>query len=212
MSGGGQGAGADQATDAPGSAQNTNAPADADNTNPFPADAFDVLMIGDSVSLRAVPYFEQTFPRGHIDALKNRQFAAGTEVYDAYLQENKAGKISVFALGTNGPVSDQMVDALMAKVGDARLAVFVNTRHPDAWEGDTNAALSRAAERYRNVRVVDWYGYSAGRNDLFDGDGTHLSEQGAQEYVQLIYSSIQDALPVHPEDQAPADAAAQPSA
>lgn len=185
---------------------------DAAGADAFPADAFDVLMIGDSVSLRAVPYFEQTFPHGHIDALKNRQFAAGTDVYDTYLQENKAGKISVFALGTNGPVSDQMVNALMAKVGDTRIAVFVNTRHPDAWEGDTNATLSRAAERYRNVRVVDWYGYSAGRNDLFDGDGTHLSEQGAQEYVQLIYSSIQDVLPAHPEDQAPADAAAQPSA
>lgn len=211
VSGGGQGAGTDQATGAPGSAKNADAPAETDNTNPFPADAFDVLMIGDSVSLRAVPYFERTFPHGHIDALKNRQFSAGTAVYDTYLQEHKAGKISVFALGTNGPVSDQMVDALMAKVGDARIAVFVNTRHPDAWEGDTNAALSRAAERYSNVRVVDWYGYSTGKNELFDGDGTHLSEQGAQAYVQLIYSSIQDALPAHPEDQAQADAADAPS-
>ena len=161
----------------------------------FPKGAYDVLMVGDSVSLRAVPYFEQTFPHGHIDALKNRQFTAGTEVYEGYLQQNLAGKISVFALGTNGPINSEMVDRLMQDTGDKRVVVFINTRMPDDWMGSVNATLTDAATRYSNVRVIDWAGYSAGRNDLFDGDGTHLSDQGAREYVQLIYNAIQANLP-----------------
>ena len=88
----------------------------------------------------------------------------------------------------------------MSLVGDKRKAVFVNTRSPQPWVGATNEAIGRAPERYQNASVVDWYGYSAGRNDLFDGDGTHLNSQGAQEYINLIYNAVKDDLPVHPED------------
>ena len=62
--------------------------------------------------------------------------------------------------------------------------------------------LARAPQRYANARVIDWFGYSAGRNDLFDGDGTHLSASGAQEYVNLIYENVKADLPLHPEDHA----------
>ena len=165
----------------------------------FPKDAFNVLMIGDSVSLRAVPEFQQAFPQGHIDAAKNRQFEAGRETFDTYLQNKQAGKVAVFALGTNGPINDEMVDGLMADAGDKRTVVFVNTRSPQNWMDSVNATLANAATRHPNVRVVDWAGYSANRSDLFDGDGTHLSEQGAHEYIQLIQSAIQDLVPPSPQ-------------
>lgn len=168
----------------------------------FSAGSYDVLMVGDSVSLRAVPVFEETFSHGHIDAAKNRQFSAGAETYAGYVQQNLAGKIAVFALGTNGLVTDDAIDSLMATVGSDRIAVFVNTRSPQPWVQATNEAIARAPERYGNARVVDWYGYSAGRNDLFDGDGTHLSASGAREYIDLVYQSIKDDLPLHPEDHA----------
>ena len=180
----------------------------------FPEGSYDILMVGDSVSLRLVPYFEKTFPHGHIDAMKNRQFDAGRKVYEGYLDQNLAGKIAVFALGTNGPVNDAMIDSVMADTGDKRVVVFVNTRAPESWISQTNQAIARAKERYSNVRVVDWYSHSAGRNDLFDGDGTHLSEKGAQEYTNLIYETVKGVLPLHPEDYAdtPAVGAAKTAA
>ena len=168
----------------------------------FPAGSYDVLMIGDSVSLRAVSAFDAAFPHGHIDAAKSRQFTAGAEAYASYVQQNLAGKIAVFALGTNGLVTDEAIDSLMATVGEDRIAVFVNTRSPQPWVQATNDALARAPQRYANARVIDWFGYSAGRNDLFDGDGTHLSASGAQEYVNLIYENVKADLPLHPEDHA----------
>lgn len=166
----------------------------------FPEGSYDILWIGDSVSLMCVDPFEQLFPHGHIDALKNRQFKAGIEVYESYLSQNLSGKIVVIALGTNGLVTDELIDTLMADIGTERYVVFVNTRHPQPWLADTNAALQRATERYDNVHLVDWYSYSEGRDDLFDGDGTHLKASGAKEYVQLVYNAVREELPIHPED------------
>lgn len=161
----------------------------------FPKGAYDVLMIGDSVSLRAIEPFNETFTHGHIDAMKNRQFYVGAELFESYEQQGLAGRVVVFALGTNGNVTGSAIDDLMKVVGDKRIVVFVNTRSPRGWVGSTNEALASAAERYDNVSVIDWYGYSEGRNDLFDGDGTHLSSEGAEEYVSLIYDAVKPYLP-----------------
>ncbi|MCI6265094.1 MAG: acetyltransferase [Collinsella sp.] len=166
----------------------------------FPDGAYDLLMIGDSVSLRAVDAFDGVFPHSHIDAEKGRQFDAGRATFKGYIQQNLAGKIVVFALGTNGLVTDAQVDAIMADAGDQRIVVFVNTRSPQPWVGSTNQAIANAAKRYKNVRVIDWYGYSTNRNDLFDGDGTHLSTTGVTEYLKLIHDAVKKDLPVHPED------------
>ena len=166
----------------------------------FPDGAYDLLMIGDSVSLRAVDAFDGVFPHSHIDAEKGRQFDVGRETFEGYIQQNLAGRIVVFALGTNGLVTDDQIDAIMADAGSKRIVVFVNTRSPQPWVGPTNQAIANAATRYKNVRVIDWYGYSANRNDLFDGDGTHLSTAGVTEYLKLIHNAVKKDLPVHPED------------
>lgn len=166
----------------------------------FSENAYDVLMVGDSVSLRTIPDFEATFPHGLIDAKKNRQFSTGIDLISTYLANGQLGKIVVIALGTNGLVTDSDIDTIMNLIGPDRIAVFVTTRSPQPWVAPTNEAIARAADRYGNVRVIDWYALSEGRAELFDGDGTHLSSDGAAYYIQLIYQAVEKDLPIHPED------------
>lgn len=177
------------------------------NIEPAPAEAekpkYDVLMIGDSVSVRAVPIFDAKFPHGGIDAAVNRQLYLGAQVYNHYKEEKVVGDLVVFALGTNGPATDEQLDELIGSVEPNKQIWLVNTRSPQGWVETTNAALASADARYDNVHLIDWYAASADRDDLFDGDGTHLSEDGAVFYIDLIYSAIADKLPAHPEDAVP---------
>lgn len=162
----------------------------------------DVLMIGDSVSVRAIPNFTETFPYGAIDAAVNRQLTVGEDVYRSYAEQGIVGDIVVFALGTNGQVTDEQLDDLLGEVGTDKHVFFVNTRSPQTWMAETNAALERAADRYDNVQVIDWYSASAPHGDWFDGDGTHLSQDGAQTYIDLVHDAIADLLPEHkPNDE-----------
>lgn len=166
----------------------------------IPEGAYDITMVGDSVSLRAVDAFTQMFPHGHIDAAMNRQFTAGVEVYRSLVDQGLAGRIAVFALGTNGPFTSDNVDELMKLAGKKRIVAFVNNRAARPWCEPNNRVLSDAAGRYDNVILIDWFVHSANRNDLFDGDGIHLSSTGVTEYLQLIDDQVARYLPVHPED------------
>ena len=167
----------------------------------------DVLLIGDSVSVRAIPYFQETFPYGAIDAQINRWFGTGIEVFQGYLDQDVVGDVVVFALGTNGPVSDEEFDELMELAGPDRQVFFVNTRSPQSWVLESNDALQRGADRHPNAHVIDWYNTSYGRGELFDGDGTHLSEEGAQFYISMIDDAIAPYLPEHAEGDQKVDLA-----
>ena len=175
-------------------------PADTSNaTAAAEKPKLDVLMIGDSVSVRAIPNFTETFPYGAIDAAVNRQLTVGEEVYRSYAEQDIVGDVVVFALGTNGQATDEQLDDLLGVVGTDKHVFFVNTRSPQSWMAETNAALDRAAERYSNVQVINWYDLSASHGTWFDGDGTHLSSEGAQAYIDMVHDAIGGLLPEHKE-------------
>lgn len=159
----------------------------------------DILMIGDSVSVRAIPNFQETFPYGAIDAAVNRQLYVGEDIYRSYADQNIVGDIVVFALGTNGVATDDQLDELVGTVGSDKRIWLINTRSTQSWMSETNDALARAADRYDNVSLIDWYGLSSTHGDWFDGDGTHLSAEGAQAYVDMVHAAVADYLPVHQE-------------
>ena len=47
--------------------------------------------------------------------------------------------------------------------------------------------------------MIDWYTASADHDEYFDGDGTHLTEEGAQAYIGLIHDTVEPLLPEHAE-------------
>ena len=147
---------------------------------------YNPVMIGDSVSVRIIPYFEEAFPDGLIDAQVSRQFYTGIDVFSYYEELGVVGKTVIFALGTNGVATDDQIDDLVAAVGSERQIYFITARAPESWIDATNTALWSASSRYENVSIIDWAAISAGQEQYFDGDGTHLTEEAAQVYVDMI--------------------------
>lgn len=161
-----------------------------------PTITYDPLWLGDSVSLRTYPYFEKTFPYGGIDAKINRQLWEVVDLYNYYAELETVGNVIIIAIGTNGPAADEHIDTIMETIGGQKYVYLVNTRCPDPWEQQTNETFTRAAERYGNIYVIDWYGTSAGHEEYFDGDGTHLTEEGAAAYVEMVRAAT--GYPVDP--------------
>ena len=157
--------------------------------------AYDILLIGDSVSVRTIPYFEDMFPYGHIDALVNRNIWEGNDLYAWYRDQGLVGDVVVISLGTNNYVVDEQVDDLMNQIGPDKHVWFITCRSTEDFVTDTNDAYWRATSRYSNVSVIDWYGISEGHPEYFDGDGTHLNEESAALYTRMIYDVVRPYLP-----------------
>ena len=162
---------------------------------------YDILLIGDSVSVRTIPYFEETFPFGKIDSVQNRQLYEAPDIYAAYRDDGVVGDIVVFALGTNGYVVEEQTDALMDEVGPDKKVWFINTRSTTDFMDASNEALAACCEKYDNAELIDWYGLSADHPEYFDGDGTHLTDEAAQIYTQMIYDVVSSDLPERTEEE-----------
>lgn len=160
-----------------------------DNGGVPPTPIYEPLLIGDSVSVRIIPVFEDTFPNGYIDSQVGRYMASATDIYDYYKNKGEVGNTVIISLATNGPIDDGQVDDLMKDIGNEKAVYFINTRSPNDWTDTNNDVLARAATRYANAYVIDWYSKST-NEDLFDGDGTHLTAEAAVYYTQMICDAL----------------------
>ena len=103
---------------------------------------------------------------------------------------NTLGHVVLIHLGTNGVITDKMIDRLMGIVGPARQVYFITPKVPRPWEAEDNARLNAATTRYSNVHVIDWYTSARENPALFVSDGTHLNKFGILAYVQLVLNSL----------------------
>lgn len=156
----------------------------------FAADAYPIVVVGDSVARGASLYFQEYFPGGYIDAQPNRQIAAGIEVYKQIEATGKVGKKVVVSLGTNAYLTPETIEQMIAAIGEKRHIWFVTVRKPGPSKYKTNEAIAQAAANHDNVDYVDWFSASEGHNEYFNGDGTHLSYAGARVYWQLIQDAV----------------------
>ncbi len=153
---------------------------------------YEPLLIGDSVAAGCEAQFYEAFPCGHIDAEVARN--VWESPYVAYDEAGQVGDYVIFCLGTNNAVVDwQIDDELLNVVGEDKLVFFVNSRSPQDWTDSTNQVIADIPSRHPNVvGIIDWYGASEGHDEYFAGDGTHLTEEGAQAYIDLISSTVRE--------------------
>lgn len=158
----------------------------------------DFLMIGDSVSVAlsdsgGYGYFGDAFPRATLDAAIGRQLYTAKDVYQQHVDGGWNGPAVIFKVGTNGPATADDVREMVESVPPDKYVYLVNVRSPDPLQDVNNALLQQAADEHENVRIIDWHAASAGHDEYFDGDGTHLTAgDGCQAYLALIAGALEE--------------------
>ncbi len=158
----------------------------------------DFLLIGDSVSVAlsdsgGYGYFGDAFPRATLDAAIGRQLYTAKDVYQQHVDGGWNGPAAIFEVGTNGPATADDVREMVESVPADKHVYLMNVRSPDPLQDINNALLQQAADEHENVRIIDWHAASAGHDEYFDGDGTHLTAgDGCQAYLALIAGALEE--------------------
>ena len=154
------------------------------------SDSSTVVAIGDSIMVAASDHITGLVDGIVIDAEVGRPFRDGIDALERQLAAGDAPDILVVALGTNAGTGADQIDELMALADGIDEVIFVNVRVPRDWESSTNSALTDAAARHDNVRIVDWHGESDDGGHLFRSDGYHPNGTGSELWANLIVIEI----------------------
>ena len=100
------------------------------------------------------------------------------------------GDIVVFELGSNAVATEEQVCEMVDLVPSGKAVFLVNVRTPFPLQDINNELFEKVAGERDNVTLVDWYRYSKGHDDWFDGDGTHLKPSGCVKYMQMIEKAL----------------------
>lgn len=174
-------------------------PADNPDADPHERARYaDFLLIGDSVTAAmrdeddndGYGTFHRYFPRATLNAAVSRQLSKAAEFYDAEVAAGWDGDIVIFELGSNGAATESQVDAMIELVPPEKTVFVVNVRTPFPLQDVNNELLSQAAAAYENVSLIDWFSYSAGHDEWFEHDGTHLKPSGCEKYMDMIQASL----------------------
>ncbi|MFM8239715.1 MAG: hypothetical protein ACKOAW_05300 [Actinomycetota bacterium] len=146
-----------------------------------------VFALGDSVLAGAQPCLKKL---GYsVDARQSRQVDAGIQLLRRKV--NKLPARLVIHLGTNGGVTTQQLDTMMAMLGTDRLVVWSTIQLPDdpdryTYEERTNTAIEDLAGRYANVRILDWNALTEQSSEWIYLEGIHMTAEGCAGYARLV--------------------------
>jgi lysophospholipase L1-like esterase len=134
-----------------------------------------------------------------IDAERGREAEGSAPL----VQKLASGKdILVVALGTNDSrkglsvtEATKLIDEIMLQVGADQRVLWVNVVRQDskatiAASGNFNQALTRAADRFENLTVLDWAAYVQAHKSVMAGDKIHLTDKGYDERAQWTIDQI----------------------
>jgi hypothetical protein len=150
-----------------------------------------VLAVGDSIMLGATQALFTAFGGNIIiDALVSRRFAFAEEVLDGYRGRGAIPDTVIIDLGTNGSLTVEEFDSLMASLADVPRVFFVTVVVPRAFEQATNDLLVSEVAKWDTAHLIDWHTVVAGHPEYVGADGFHLTGTGVRVYAAVIRSSV----------------------
>ncbi|WP_300119690.1 acyltransferase family protein [uncultured Enterococcus sp.] len=155
------------------------------------AQQMNLTMVGDSVMLGAVEEIKEIFPNVVVDADIGRQLYNGEQIIQALLDKKLLANTVVIGLGTNGVYTEENFHRMMTVIGKKRKVYLLNAYVPtQRWQGDINRFLSKMADEYKNITLIDWYDLGREHEDWFEEDHVHLKQEGQIGYTALIAQTI----------------------
>ena len=155
------------------------------------AQQMNLTMVGDSVMLGAVEEIKEIFPNVVVDADIGRQLYNGEQIIQALLDKKLLANTVVIGLGTNGVYTEENFHKMMTVIGKKRKVYLLNAYVPtQRWQGDINRFLSKMADEYNNITLIDWYDLGKEHEDWFEEDHVHLKQEGQIGYTALIAQTI----------------------
>ena len=146
--------------------------------------------IGDSIMLGARDEIEKRLGTNIVDATVSRQFQVAPGLVADLARRESPPEVLIIGLGTNGPVQARHLDQVMDTVEPETVVAYVNVRVPRTWEATSNSEIEAGVEKYDNAILVDWFAVADDRNELFAGDGFHISQAGRIVLADLIAETI----------------------
>ena len=143
------------------------------------------LAVGDSVMLGAA---SQLTDLGFtVNAVESRSWVNGLETIETLGSQDRLPDELIIHLGTNGPIGESNMNAMMEAVSSVPTVVLVTNDVDRDWTAGNNALIYDAVAANDNVRVLDWEGLTASCvGDCFASDGFHLNPDGKRYYTDLI--------------------------
>lgn len=154
------------------------------------ANALEVTFVGDSILLASADKVKEVFPKAIVDGQIGRQLYQSNEVINSLKASGKLKGTVVTVLGSNGTFTDGQLNDYINAIGTDREQYFVTSSVDKVWVEDANNRLFAAANRYSNVKVIDWRTYAKGHDDWYYEDGIHPNPTGALEFAKFVANQI----------------------
>ena len=174
--------------------QSAQALQDEANANQDLGSATGLWVTGDSVILGIRAKLEKKVHISLINARVGRQapeLLAVMRVDQSSVPESPV----IFNLGNNNKLTESTVTEIFEVVKNQPQIIVVNTAVPRPWRNENNQIIATVANRYANVKLIDWNKISEGHPELFAPDGVHLSPTGSDAYVAAVMQVLK--LPVN---------------
>ena len=158
-------------------------------TTVFVPPFYEVFALGDSVMKGAAP---QLTSRGIVvDAEESRQGKMAAEIFVQLRDLGVGMNAAVVHVGTNGPMSTETLDQMMAALDRVPRVVVLTGRGNRDWMEPNNAKIRALPERYPNVVILDWQLVAElCSGECFAGDGIHLGRDGSAFYADQIEKAL----------------------
>lgn len=164
--------------------------APAASSTPSPTPRRSILAFGESVMIQGAQAMARDLGPIRVDAAVGRNIGEGIKILEQRAAAGQLADTVIVQLGNNGPFRAGQFDTVMDALRDVPLVVWVNVRVPRDYEAHNNRIIGSGIAKYPNARLVDWYGATAGRPELFWDDGYHPRPEGAELYADLIAATI----------------------